>query len=48
MVLTIASLLCLILVFSAQLNQKNEIQTSLYFFKVRCATNWPPTPSKLL
>jgi hypothetical protein len=45
MVLTIASLLCLILVFSGQLNKNNSIQRDLYFFKVRFAIIGPQTPT---
>ena len=38
MALTIASLLCLCLVFSGQLNKGNSLQNNLYFFKVSLTT----------
>lgn len=38
MALTIASLLCLCLALSGQLNKNNSLQNSLYFFKVSLAT----------
>ena len=38
MALTIASLLCLCLVFSGQLNKGNSLQNDLYFFEVSLAT----------